>query len=58
MHDLQRKQLPTNPSLDKDARTGFLLQQLYLGFKNSDPAEKHQKAIPMCVIAEIKKDNL
>jgi hypothetical protein len=27
-----------NPSLNKDARTGFLLQQLYWGFKNSDPA--------------------
>jgi hypothetical protein len=35
-----------NPSLDKDARTGFLLQQLlYWGFKHADPAEKHQKAI-------------
>ncbi len=43
-----------NPSLDEDARTEFLLQRLYWGFKNSDPAEKHQKAIPMCVIAEIK----
>ncbi len=47
-----------NPSLDKDARTGFLLQQLYWGFKNSDPAEKHQKAIPMCVIAEIGKKTI
>ena len=42
-----------NPSLDDDARTGFLLQRLYRGFKNADPAEKHQKAVPMCVIAEI-----
>jgi hypothetical protein len=42
-----------NPSLDDDARTGFLLQRLYRGFKNADPAEKHQKTIPMSVIAEI-----
>ncbi len=47
-----------NPSLDKDARTGFLLQQLCWGFKNADPAEQHQKAIPMCVIAEIGKKTL
>ncbi len=47
-----------NPSLDKDARTGFLLQQLYWGFKNSDQAEKYQKAIPMCVIAEIRKKTI
>ena len=42
-----------NPSLNNDARTGFLLQRLYQGFKNADPAEKHQKAILMCVIAEL-----
>ena len=42
-----------NPSLDNNARTGFLLQRLYWGFKKADPAEKHQKAIPMCVIAEL-----
>jgi hypothetical protein len=47
-----------NPSLNKDARTGFLLQRLYQGFKNADPAEQHQKAIPMCVIAEIGKKTL
>jgi hypothetical protein len=47
-----------NPSLNKDARTGFLLQRLCWGFKNADPAEKHQKAIPMCVIAEIGKKTI
>jgi hypothetical protein len=47
-----------NPSLNKDARTGFLLQQLHQKFKNADPAEKHQKAIPMCVIAKIGKKTL
>jgi hypothetical protein len=47
-----------SPSLNKDARTGFLLQQLYQGFKHADPTEQHQKAIPMCVIAEIGKKTL
>ncbi len=41
-----------NPSLDKDARSGFLLQQLYWGFKNSDPAEKHQKGPSQCVSSQ------
>jgi hypothetical protein len=47
-----------NPSLNKDARTGFLLQQLYQGFKNTNPAEQHQKVIQMCVIAKIGKKTL
>ncbi len=36
-----------NPSLDNDGKTGFLLQQELRAFKKADPAEKHQKAIPM-----------
>jgi hypothetical protein len=48
-----------NPSFDKDARSGFILLGLYCAFHKADPAEKHQKAIPMCVIAKIgKKDSL
>ena len=39
-----------NPSLDKDARTGLLLQQ--------HPAEKHKKSITMCVITEIGKKTI
>jgi hypothetical protein len=42
-----------NPLLDDNARTGFLLQRLYRGFKNADPAERHQQAVPMSVIAKI-----
>jgi hypothetical protein len=41
-----------NPLLNDDARTGFFLQRLYRGFKNADPAKRHQKAVPMSVIAE------
>jgi hypothetical protein len=39
-----------NPTLDDDGKTGFLLQRELRAFKKGDPAEKHEKAIPMSVI--------
>jgi hypothetical protein len=44
-----------NPTFDDNAKSGFILQQLYCTFRNADPAEEHQKAIPMTVIAELGK---
>jgi hypothetical protein len=44
-----------NPSKDKDLQSYFLLQQQYQSYANNDPKQKQQKAIPMCVIAEIGK---
>ncbi len=47
-----------NPSFNEDAISGFILQQLYWAFRKADPAEKHQKEVPMCVIAKIGKKTL
>jgi hypothetical protein len=47
-----------NPSLDEDGKTGFLLQQKLRAFKKADPAEKHQKGIPMLIISALAKQQL
>ncbi len=47
-----------NPTKDKDLQLSFILQQQFRAFKNKDPKEKQQKAIPACVIAEITKQQL
>jgi hypothetical protein len=57
MHNLQRKWLP-KPTFDDNAKSGFILQQLYQAFRNADPAEEHQKAIPMSVISELGKKTI
>jgi hypothetical protein len=54
-----RENIFPNPSFNEDARSGFILKQLYWAFHKADPAEKHQKAITICVIVKIrKKDSL
>jgi hypothetical protein len=53
-----RKHSRPNPSLDDDGKTEFLLQQELRAFKKADPAEKHQKAIPMSVISALAKQQL
>jgi hypothetical protein len=47
-----------NPSLDNDGKPGFLLQRELRSFKKIDPAEKHQKALPMAVISTMTKQQL
>jgi hypothetical protein len=47
-----------NPTKDKDLQLSFLLQQQVRAFKNADPKEKQQKAIPACVITKISKQRL
>ena len=47
-----------NPTKDDDLQLSFLLQRQFRAFKNADPKEKQQKAIPACVIAEIAKRQL
>jgi hypothetical protein len=53
-----RKNGYPNLFLDEDARSGFILQQLYRAYRNADPAEKHQKSIPMCVMAKMGKNTI
>ena len=42
-----------NPTRDDDGELGRLLSRLYRSFRNRDPAEKQQKAIPLCVLKEL-----
>jgi hypothetical protein len=44
-----------NPTKDNDLQLSFLLHRQFRAYKNADPKEKQQKAIPACVIAEIAK---
>jgi hypothetical protein len=44
-----------NPTKDNDLQLSFILLRQFRAFKNADPKEKQQKAIPACVIAEIAK---
>jgi hypothetical protein len=47
-----------NPSLDDDRKPGFLLQRELRSLKKADPAEKHQKAIPMFIISTLTKQQI
>jgi hypothetical protein len=47
-----------NPTKDDDLQLSFILHRQFRAFKNADPKEKQQKAIPPCVIAKIAKQNL
>jgi hypothetical protein len=47
-----------NPTKDDDLQLSFLLHRQFRAYKNADPKEKQQKAIPACIIAEIAKWNL
>jgi hypothetical protein len=42
-----------NPTKDDDMQLSFVLSRLYRAFRNEDPNEKQQKAIPPCVILAI-----
>jgi hypothetical protein len=42
-----------NPSIDNDSLPAYILQREFRSFKNTDPEEKHQKAIPISVISEL-----
>ncbi len=45
-------------TLEDDGKTGFLLQWELRAFKKGDPAEKHEKAIPMSVISALAKQQI
>jgi hypothetical protein len=47
-----------NPSLNDDGKPGFLLQRELRSFKKANPAEKHQKAIPMSIISTLAKQQI
>ena len=53
-----REHVRSNPTLDDDGKTGFFLQWELRAFKKGDPAEKHEKAIPMSVISELAKHQI
>ena len=42
-----------DPRLDQNRVTSRILQQQFKGYKNHDPKEKHQKAIPLSVIRKL-----
>ena len=44
-----------NPTKDDDGELGRLLSRLYRAFRNKDPAEKKQKALPARVLVEMSK---
>ncbi len=48
----------SDPTLDDNGKTGFLLQRELRAFKKDDPAKKHKKAIPMSVISELAKHQI
>jgi hypothetical protein len=56
-HTIHKHSRP-NPSMDDDGKPGFLLQWELRAFKKEDPAEKHQKAIPMLVISAFAKQQI
>lgn len=44
-----------NPTKDDDGELGRLLSRLFRAFRNKDPAEKQQKALPAIVLVEMSK---
>ena len=44
-----------NPTKDEDGKLGRVLSRLYRAFKNGDPNPTQQKAIPICIVAEVSK---
>jgi hypothetical protein len=47
-----------NPTKDNDLQLRFILQCQFHAYKNANPKEHQQKAIPACVIAKISKQTL
>ncbi len=46
-----------NPTLNEDGQFAFILQRELRPFKNLNPPDKHQAAVPMSVISAINKRN-
>lgn len=42
-----------NPTKDKDGELAWLLTRKYRAYKNDDPREHHEKAIPACILSLI-----
>ena len=47
-----------DPRLDEGGKTSRLLQQQYKGYKETDPNEKHEKAIPLSVLRRMHSQSL
>jgi hypothetical protein len=45
----------SNPTKDQDGKLSRLLSRQYRAFKNDDPSPAQQKAIPICIVAELAK---
>ena len=48
----------SNPTKDGDGQPSFLLSRLYRAFRNEDPNQVQQKAVPPCVVLAIARLNL
>jgi hypothetical protein len=46
-----------NPTKDEDGQPSFLLSRLYRAFRNEDPNQRQQKAVPPCVVLSIARLN-
>jgi hypothetical protein len=42
-----------NPTKDDDGQLSFLLSRLFRAFRNKDPNEVQQKAVPPCFVLKI-----
>ncbi len=47
-----------NPNKDNDLQLSFILQPQFSVYKNANPREKQQKAIPACIITKVAKQKL
>ena len=46
-----------DPRLDADSKTSQIVQQQYKGYKETDPTESYQKAIPMSMLRKLFTDS-
>jgi hypothetical protein len=53
-----RKNGQPNPTKDGDLQLSFILQRQFRTYRNANPKEHQQKAIPTCIIAKITKQTL
>ena len=42
-----------NPTRDSDGQIAWILSRQYRAYKNHDPKEKHEKALPSCILTRI-----
>jgi hypothetical protein len=48
-----RREGRPNPTRDSDGQLAWILARQYRAYKNDDPKEKHEKALPSCILLRI-----